>query len=215
MSRLRFNKITTPTVPAANKGEVFYSSTLSPAALAFQNESTKVFRLGGLWTNASTGAVGGPFSSDTYMTGSSINIGTTGMWQAGMIYECHFDMTKTAAGTAAPVVIVRMGTAASTGDATILTLTGPAQTGAADTGVAVVTVEFRSIGSGTAAVIAGGFKWMHNLGTTGLTGSAQVSTDTAASSGFDSTTSNIIGVSFNGGASFSGTNVYVHSRLFV
>lgn len=215
MSRLRFNKIATPAAPAASKGELYYSSTLSPAALAFQNESSKVFRVGGTWANAATGAVGGGFAVDTYMTGSSINIGTAGAWQAGMVYECHFDMTKTAAGVAAPIVIVRLGTAGTTSDTAILTLTGQAQTGAADTGIFVVSIGFRSIGSGSAAVIAGGFHPFHNLATTGFTAGAQVSTNTGASSGFDSTTSNIIGVSFNGGASFVGTNVYTHARLFV
>lgn len=48
MSRLRLVKIATPTTPATNKGEIFYSSTLSPATLAFIDESGNVLRLGGL-----------------------------------------------------------------------------------------------------------------------------------------------------------------------
>lgn len=213
MSRLRFNKIATPATPAANKGEVYFSSTLSPAALAFINESGTVLRVGGNWANGATGAVGGGFAADTYMTGTAINIGTAGSWQAGMVYIARFDMTKTAAGVAAPILIVRMGTAGTTADAAILTLTGPAQTAAADTGWFEVTVEFRSVGSGTSAVIAGAYMVSHNLGATGLAGSAQVSTNSAASAGFNSTTSNIIGVSFNGGASFVGTNIWSCATL--
>ena len=213
MSRLRFNKITTPATPAANKGELYYSSTMSPASLAWIPESGVPARLGGQWVNAATAAVGGGFAADTYMTGAQINIGTTGAWAAGMTYVARFDMTKTAAGTAAMVINVRLGTAGTTGDTSRLTLTGPAQTAAADTGVCECWVTFRSVGSGTSAVIAGAFMWLHNLGTTGLSGSAQVSTNSAASSGFDSTTSNTIGISFNGGTSFVGTNVWCFGML--
>lgn len=213
MSRLRLNKIATPATPAASKGELYYSSTLSPATPAWINENGTVYRMGGGWANASTAAVGGGFAADTYMTGSNINVGTVGSWVAGMVYTAWFDMTKTAAGTAAPVLIVRMGTAGTTSDSAILTLTGQAQTAAADTGIYKIVVVFRSVGSGTSAVIAGGFHLEHNLATTGLTSGAQVSTNVGASSGFNSTTSNIIGVSFNGGASFSGTNSFVGATL--
>lgn len=50
MSRLRLNKIATPASPAASKGELFYSSTLSPAAPAFIDESGNILRVGGLTT---------------------------------------------------------------------------------------------------------------------------------------------------------------------
>ena len=215
MSRLRLNKIATPATPAANKTELFYSSTLSPASPAFIDENGKVARLGGGWAAGATAAVGGGFAADTYMTGTSVNIGTTGSWKAGMLYTATFDMVKTAAGTATPIVIVRMGTAGTTSDAAILTFTHTAGTAAADTGVFTITVEFRSIGSGTSAVIAGVCELKHNLASTGLTsgGTAGYEAKPVASSGFDSTTSNIIGVSFNGGTSFSGTNVMSAAEL--
>jgi hypothetical protein len=108
-----------------------------------------------------------------------------------------------------------MGTAGTTADTAILTLTGPAQTAAIDTGYFEVVVTFRSVGAGTSAVIAGAYGVVHNLGATGLAGSATVSTNSAASAGFNSTTSNIIGVSFNGGASFVGTNVWAGASLTV
>jgi hypothetical protein len=215
VSRLRFNKIVTPATPAANKGEVFYSSTLSPANPAFIDENGKVTRLGGGWSGAATAAVGGGFAADTYISGSSINIGTVGSWKAGMVYVVTFDMVKTAAGTATPIAIVRMGTGGTTSDAAILTFTHTAGTAAADTGVFTITVEFRSVGSGSAAVIAGVSELKHQLASTGLTsaGTAGYQAVPVASSGFDSTTSNIIGVSFNGGASFVGTNVMSSAEL--
>ncbi len=215
MSRLRFNKIATPATPASSKGEVFYSSTLSPANPAFIDESGKVTRLGGGWSGAATAAVGGGFAADTYMSGTSINIGTVGSWKAGMVYVATFDMAKTGAGTATPIAIVRMGTGGTTSDAAILTFTHTAGTGVIDTGVFTITVEFRSIGSGTSAVIAGVSECKHGLASTGLTsgGTAGYEAKPVASSGFDSTTSNIIGVSFNGGASFVGTNVMSSAEL--
>lgn len=215
MSRLRFNKIATPATPAANKGEVFYSSTLSPANPAFIDENGKVSRIGGSWSAGATAAVGGGFAADTYMTGTSVNIGTVGSWKAGMIYVATFDMAKTGAGTATPIAIVRMGTLGSVSDAAILTFTHTAGTGVIDTGVFTITVEFRSVGSGTSAVIAGVCECKHNLASTGLTsgGTAGYEAKPVASSGFDSTTSNIIGVSFNGGASFVGTNVMSAAEL--
>lgn len=215
MSRLRFNKITTPATPAANKGEVFYSSTLSPASPAFIDENGKVARLGGGWAAGATGAVGGGFAADTYMTGTSVNIATAGSWKAGMVYVATFDMAKTGAGTATPIVIVRMGTLGTTSDAAILTFTHTAGTGVIDTAVFMITVEFRSVGSGTSAVIAGVSELKHQLASTGMTsgGTAGYEAKPVASSGFDSTTSNIIGVSFNGGGSFVGTNVMSSAEL--
>jgi hypothetical protein len=50
MSRLRFTKVSTPSSPAANKMELFYSSTLSPVAPALVDESGNVCRVGGFTT---------------------------------------------------------------------------------------------------------------------------------------------------------------------
>lgn len=209
MSRLRLVKVATPSSPAANKGELFYSSTLSPATPAFVDENGQVARVGGGWAFGATGAVGGGFAADTYISGTALNLGTIGSWKAGMVYIATFDMVKTAAGTATPIITVRMGTAGTTSDTAVLTLTHAAGTAAADTGVFTITVEFRSVGSGTSAVIAGMSELKHQLASTGLTstGTAGYEVKAAASSGFNSTTSNIIGISFNGGSSFSGTNV--------
>ncbi len=215
MSRLRLNKIATPATPAASKGELFYSSTLSPAEPAWIDETGAVSRIGGSWASGATGAVGGGFAADTYMTGTLVNIGTAGGWKAGMVYVATFDMAKTGAGTATPIAIVRMGTGGTTSDAAILTFTHTAGTGVIDTGVFTITVEFRSVGSGTSAVIAGVSELKHGLASTGLTsgGTSGYEAKPVASSGFNSTTSNIIGVSFNGGASFVGTNVMSSADL--
>jgi hypothetical protein len=120
-------------------------------------------------------------------------------------------MVKTAAGTATFIIQIRMGTLGTTGDASILTLTFAAGTAAIDTGIFDVIATFRSIGSGTAAVIQGIAKCAHHLAATGLisTGASGVGIILGTSAGFNSTTQTVIGLSINGGASFSGTNTLV------
>jgi hypothetical protein len=140
----------------------------------------------------------------------------TNGYTAKMRYICVFDMVKTAAGTAQFTVTLRIGTAGTTADAAIQSFAFAAGTAAADTGRFIVEASFRTAGSGTSAVIAGSVSCSHALAATGLisTGASGWGAVTAVSSGFDSTIAGTgIGVSVNGGASFSGTNAYVLSEL--
>lgn len=163
--------------------------------------------------NSSTTTVSAGYASDTYVAGSAITI-TAGAWTALSQYRCQFDMTKTAAGVAPIVIIVRMGTAGTTSDAAIATITFGTQTAAIDFGIFDVFVVFRTVGSGTSAVIQAIGRISHkNAVGFDNTGSDPNAMYTVTSSGFDSTTPTIIGVSFNGGASFSGTNTLVMSAL--
>jgi hypothetical protein len=156
-----------------------------------------------------------PFATDTYLVGSSIPAPSMG-FVAGSRYTCTFDMVKTAAGTATPIAVVRIGAAGAVGDAAILTFTLAAGTAAVDTGTFVITAHFRTVGSGTAAVLVGTLECRHALAATGLTstgasGQGQVS---VVSSGFDSTVAGlVIGTSFNGGTSFAGTCSLVEAEL--
>lgn len=162
---------------------------------------------------ASTATVSAGYAADTYLAGSAITIPTAGAWKVGSIYACQFDMTKTNVGTAAFTIIVRMGTLGTTGDAAILTLAYGAGTAAVDTGLFEVLVTFRTIGSGTSAVIQGVTQCTHHLAATGLisTGASGTGIVLGTSAGFNSTTQTIIGLSVNGGASFSGTNALVQA----
>jgi hypothetical protein len=153
------------------------------------------------------------FAADTYLVGSAVPVPPSGFVN-GMRYGCTFDMVKTAAGSATPTVIVRIGTLGTTADAAILTFTFAAGTAAADTGTFVVTAHFRLIGS--SAVLVGTCECRHALAATGLisTGASGQGQLSVTSSAFDATPSNtIIGVSFNGGASFAGTNTLVEAEL--
>jgi len=202
------------TLPSASTDQYIVipsGGTASKITLAGLQQS-----LGAGYRNASTAAVAAGYAVDTYVAGSAVTV-PAGSWKAGTSYNCQFDMTKTAAGTAAAVITVRMGTLGTTGDASITTFTFAAGTAAADTGIFEVMVSFRSVGAGTSAVIDGWAKLLHGLTTTGLSNNTTnlALPAPAASSGFNSTTQTIIGISFNGGASFSGTCVGVKSYVLL
>lgn len=165
-----------------------------------------------LWNGSVTTPAAG-FASDTYLVGSSIAVPASSL-QAKSQYRLKFSVSKTAAGTAAPVVTIRFGTAGSTADTSICALTFAAQTAAIDEGFIEVFATFRTVGSGTSAVVQGVGTLAHRLAATGLsTSGASVVTTTGA--GFDSTLgSAIIGASVNGGTSAAWTITLVQAELF-
>ena len=164
-------------------------------------------------SNGSAASVSAGYAADTYLAGSSITIPVAGAWKVGTLYSCVFDMTKTNVGTAAFTVTVRMGTLGTTGDASVLSLAFAAGTAAVDTGLFELLVNFRTVGSGTSAVIQGAIQCTHHLAATGLitTGASGTGIILGTSAGFNSTTQTILGISVNGGASFSGTNTLVQA----
>jgi len=133
----------------------------------------------------------------TYLTGSAI---TTANIKAGTVVTWTISVTKTNAGTTAPAWTVKFGTNASTADTTLLSFTGAAQTAAVDTGMFTIQCTFRTVGSGTSAVLVGHYSLVHQLDSTGLsTGNGGAF---ATSAGFNSTTANaFLGVTVNSGAS--------------
>lgn len=162
--------------------------------------------------NASTASQGAGFSADTYLTGSSIAI-PSGVLKAGTIYRCYFSLTKTAAGTATPIINIRFGTNGTTADTSRGTLTYTAGTAAADDALIMVLATFRSVGSGTSAVLQTSGTLTHRLDITGFVGIG-CETEVATSGGFDSTVANsIIGLSVNGGTSASWTVTLVQAEL--
>lgn len=162
--------------------------------------------------NQSTANQGAGFASDTYVTGSSVAIPATGL-QVGTRYHMIFEASKTAAGTAAPVLNIRFGINGTTADTSRCTLTFSAQTAATDTGTFEVWVTFRTVGSGTSAVMQCVGQRRHGASITGF-GTLVSQTIKATSAGFDSTVaSSIIGVSANGGTSASWTISLVQAEL--
>ena len=163
--------------------------------------------------SASTVSAG--FAADTYLAGSGVTL-PGGVNNAGVQVEWVFDMVKTAAGTAAPALNIRFGTAGTTADASVCAMSFAAGTAAVDTGLFTVKATFRSAGSGTTAVIVGTAMLDHSLAATGITstGASGYGQITTIGGGFNSTPAgSIIGLSFNGGASFSGTCNLVQTRV--
>lgn len=134
--------------------------------------------------------------------------------QAKAKYLCRFYVAKTsAAGTATPIINIKIGTNGTTADSTRATLTFAAQTAVADEGRIDVEVTFRTVGSGTTAIIRAQGTLDHRLASTGL---ANVNTSIVGNtgSGFDSTVQNtFIGLSVNWGTSFVGTTDLVQAEL--
>ncbi len=182
------------------------NSTLADL-LTFVKANTAVY-------NASVATTAAGFAADTYLIGSSVAI-PAGRLQAKTIYCCTFNVTKTAAGIATPIINIRFGTAGSTADTSRGTLTYTAGTAAIDEGVIDVWATFRTVGAGTAAVLQTLGRITHRLSVTGITGVAATSEpEIATSAGFDSTVaSSILGLSVNGGASAAWTVSLVQAQL--
>ena len=162
--------------------------------------------------NQSTASQGPGFAADTYVTGSSVTIPATGL-RVGTRYHMVFEASKTAAGLATPILNIRFGTNGSTADTARCTITFSAQTAATDTGTFEVWATFRTIGSGTSAVLQCVGQRLHGASITGF-GTLVSQTLPATSGGFDSTVSNsIIGTSVNGGTLAAWTLTLVQAKL--
>lgn len=153
------------------------------------------------------------FAADTYLTGSSIAI-PNGRLQAKSKYRARFNVVKTAAGVVAPVLNLRFGTAGSTADTARATLTFAAQTAVVDEGFFEIDAVFRTVGSGTSAILQATGQLTHRLAATGFSTSAVSIAAGVSGTGFDSTVANsIIGLSVNGGTSAAWTVNLVDALL--
>lgn len=165
---------------------------------------------------ASTSAQSATFATDTYLGGSLVTV-TPARLQAGSFYRLKFDASKTAAGTATAVVTLRMGTTGTTSDAAICALSfSSAQTAAIDSGLIEVMANFRSVGSGTTAVVAATLFLMKSAtSATGFlsAGVANMAPVKVTSSGFDSSTVTKIGASLNAGTSAAWTVTTVQADM--
>lgn len=196
------------TTPAAGQCELFVDNVSKKFT---QKNDTGVVEVMNGVRNNSIAAQGPGFAADTYLTNSNIAIPVQ-LVRVGTFYRLRFHVTKTAAGVAAPVIIVRFGTAGTVADTARLTFTFvPLQTAVVDDGIYEVWCVFRSVGA--AGVLQGICSLVHTLAATGLsTANAPVMAVTSA--GFDTTVvSSIIGVSVNGGASAAWTVTLVSVEL--
>jgi hypothetical protein len=156
--------------------------------------------------------LGPGLAADTYLAGSAIAVPAGGL-RAGTRYLLTFDVTKTAAGVAPPVLTLRFGTAGAVSDAALAALSFPAQTAAADDGRFALDVTFRSVGAGSAAVVQAVASLTHTLAAGGFATSPGP-VRRATSPGFNSMLAGaVIGLSVNGGAAAAWTVSLVQARL--
>lgn len=155
-------------------------------------------------------AQGPGFAADAYLAGSAIAL-PAGRLKAGTRYSLVFDVSKTAAGIAAPVISLRLGASGGIADTALGQMTFPAQTLAADDGRITLEATFRSVGA--AAVLQAVASLGHGGSAAGLSsGVSPVRRVTSAT--FDSTLATaVLGVSLNAGASAAWTVSLVQAQL--
>ncbi len=172
---------------------------------------------GGLMVvNASVAAQAG-FAADTYLAGSNLLL-PTGLIRAGTSMYWVFDAVKTAAGVAAMQIYIRVGTAGAIGDTARVTFTFSIQTAVIDRAIFEIWANFRSVGSGTAAVIAGIARLHHQLAVTGFNTVQPAGLQTLAvtSGGFDSTPAGTYaGLSVFGGLADAVTVTVVQAQAYM
>ena len=150
------------------------------------------------------------FAADTYLAGSAIAI-PSGRLKPGTRYALVFDVAKTAAGVAAPILTLRFGATGSIADAALGAMTFPVQTAVADDGRFTLEVTYRSVGVG--AVVQTVAALTHGLAATGLA-NVPGAVRRVTSAAFDATAANaVIGVSLNAGAAAAWSVSLVQARL--
>jgi hypothetical protein len=197
-----------PSTPASGKILIYGES--AGKRLATKNDAGTTAILGGV-QNQNTSDVTAN-AADTYLTGSNLLVPTGFALQVGTKMRWRIGMTKTGAGTAAPVWTIRVGTAASTADTARCTLTSPSlQTGVADVGYVDIIAVLRNIGA--SGVLAAILSMTHGLAATGFASVSSVVVQ-ATSAGFDTTVAGLnIGVSANPGASGVWTHQVVEAEM--
>ena len=158
-------------------------------------------------TNKLIGADQSLGTSDVYLNNSNVVLAALGVPTIGRCFHWRFIVSKTAAGTATPIFIVRVGTAGAIGDTARLTFTWGAGTAAIDRGE--FEVEAMLIAVGGSAILRGKANLTSNLATTGLSNAVKA-LQPADSGTFDSTVAGTqIGLSYNAGASGAHTLEYM------
>lgn len=145
----------------------------------------------------------------TYIVGSQLQI--PNLLKVGTMLRWKFNITKTAAGTAASTYDICFGLAGSTADTARISFAKPAGTAAADEGIVEIMATIRSIGANGIAI--GEFKMAHNLAATGHAVIPNVVVN-SISAGFDMTIPKLkVGVCITSGASDAITIKIVQAEI--
>lgn len=197
-------KISALTAGAALTGAEKFAAVQAAASVAITASQINAFAEP--ISSASVASQSPAAATDVYITDSGIAIPETRI-QARTFARWRLMVSKTAAGTAAPIFVIRHGTAKTTADAARCTITCGAQSATANAGCMIeVIATFRSVGAATAAVLQGGVgqgvAGFHTIG------------GVATSAGFNSTVaSTFLGLSLNAGTSGAWTITQVQADL--
>jgi len=198
----------TPATPAAGQAVIYVDSTSKE--LALKNDAGFIR---GAIENFSTAAQTPAATTRTYIIGSALAI-PTGKLQIGTCFEWLFDITKTAAGTAASTYDIAVGTAGTTADTARVSFTKPAGTAAIDTAAVRITAVCRGPLSAS-GIFAGNFSLVKNAAATAGHSATPSVCLTTISGAFDVTTAAlIVGVCVTSGASDVLTIQLVQSRAW-
>jgi len=183
------------TIPSGTIG----GTSVAQVAAAY---STAQLALTGRKLFASSTAAQTGFATETCVTGTSIFLDTP---VVGTRYRVKIAATKSAAGTAAPVVSVKFDTTSCAAGIANVSFTLPAQTAAADSATFEIDVVYRSVGA--SAVYVAALKVNHKLASTGFINGQAAYADLAVSPTFDSNVSvnRYMYITINGGASAAWT----------
>jgi hypothetical protein len=167
---------------------------------------------GNLIRNVSTASQAPGAGATTYLTNSNIAV-PTGKLRIGTWFRWTLIYTKTAAGTAARSHLIKVGTAGTTADATIVTLTSGTPTAAVDTACQIITAVCRGPLSAS-CIMHGSSAGTHQLSTTGIFAN-EVEALQVTSGTWDATTANlIVGLAVTTGASEALTYQQVIAEAF-
>jgi hypothetical protein len=192
---------TAPTTPASGKSVLWNDSSTK----SFVHTDDTGRHTGSLSRNDAVASLS-ISAADTYLTNSGLLVPSFGM-KAGMLFRWFITATKTAAGTAAAIYTVRIGTGQAVTDTSRLALTATtAQTAAVSSGIILVVVHVRSV-SASGVIVGGVGVTANNAGLgSGISG---------ISSTFDNSAlaGNYVGLSINNGTAGAWTIETVSAEL--
>ena len=183
-----------PETPAAGQAVLYFDTSSKDIAV---KDDAGFIR--GRKSNFSTAAQSPAAATRTYVAGSAIAIPKSKL-QIGTCFRWHFNIRKTAAGTATCIFDIAVGTAGTTADTARVSFTKPAGTAAVDEGMVTIMAICRGPLSAS-GVFAGEFTLIHNLSATGHAAIPCVCVSTI-SAVFDVTVNDlIVGICITSGAS--------------
>lgn len=207
MAEVMLEEQSAPSAPASGQELLWPDNAVS--LLAYKDDTGRAFIPGGITNRSLASQLLG--TGDTYVTGSRLVLPSFG-FQSGTRIRFRWSVAKTAAGTAAPVYTVRVGTAGATSDTSRWAHTGVAQTAVIEVGWYELNLILRNVGA--SGVLQGALVVTRNGGVA-ATGLASVPVAEVTSAGFDTSWASGLGVglSINAGAASAWTIQQVQADI--